>query len=492
MSQVEQLQNEISALSSGNPIYTDMYSTWEYLLESYMGGQSYKDGQHLTKYQLENASEYAARLNQTYLDNHCKSVVSVYNSFLFRQNPIRDLGNLESLPETQAFLKDADFDGRSLNQFMKDVATYSSIFGHTWIILVKPSVGATTRADEQLSGARPYANLITPLSMLDWNWHRQPNGAYVLDYIRYIEDINGNTRTIKEWTMDTVTTYTVVTDTITHKQELVNRVDEPNQLGKIPAICAYNAKGPVRGIGISDLQDIAGAQKMIFNLTSELEETIRLDSHPSIVATPDTILGNGAGSVVQMPGDLDPGLRPYLLQYNGASVKSILDSIDNIINSIDKMANTGAVRATESKTLSGVAMETEFQLLNARLSEKGDNMELCEEQLWKCFAEYYGREFDGEIDYPDSFNIKDTHNEFSQLETAGKTANDPRIKRLIDERIVELLDEDVQSVLPEIAFEPHIMYDAEGNAFLARTEADHLDMQSKGYTHDKPTQTVGN
>ena len=488
MSQVEQLQNEINALSKGNPIYTDMYSTWEYLLESYMGGQSYRDGQHLTKYQLENGTDYANRLDQTYLDNHCRSVVSVYNSFLFREAPYRDLGNLEQLPETQEFLKDADFDGRSLNQFMKDVATWSSVFGHCWVILVKPSVGATTRADEQLSGARPYANLITPMAMLDWNWQRQPNGAYVLDYIRYIEDINGNVQTIKTWTMDTISTYTVVTDDKTGRATLSEKIDEVNQLGKIPAICAYNAKGPVRGIGVSDLQDIADAQKMIFNLHSELEETIRLDSHPSIVATPDTILGNGAGSVVQMPNDLDPGLKPYLLQYNGASAKSILDSIGNIVESIDKMANTGAVRATQSRVLSGVAMETEFQLLNARLSEKGDNMELAEEQLWKCFAMYYGRDYNGVIDYPDSFNIKDTHNEFTQLETASKTATDPRIKRLIDERIVELLAEDPKLVLPNSDFVPHMMYDAQGNEYMANTEAEHLAMAAMGYTHEKPAE----
>ena len=486
MSQVEQLQNEINALSSGNPIYTDMHSIWEYLLESYMGGQNYKDGQHLTKYQLESGTDYTSRLNQTYLDNHCKSVVSVYNSFLFRQPPYRDLGNLEQLPETQEFLKDADFDGRSLDQFMKDVATWSSVFGHCWIILVKPSVGATTRADEQMSGARPYANLITPLAMLDWNWQRQPNGAYVLDYIKYVEDINGNVQTIKEWTMDTISTYTVVTDDKSGKQVLHDVVKEANQLGKIPAICAYNAKGPVRGIGVSDLTDIADAQKMIFNLHSELEETIRLDSHPSIVATPDTILGNGAGSVVQMPNDLDPGLKPYLLQYNGASAKSILDSIANIVESIDKMANTGAVRATQSKVLSGVAMETEFQLLNARLSEKGDNMELAEEQLWKCFAAYYGREYNGYIDYPDSFNIKDTHNEFAQLETASKTATDPRIKRVIDERIVELLAEDPKLVLPVSDFVPHTMYDEQGNEYMANTEAEHLAMAALGYSHEKP------
>ena len=36
------------------------------------------------------------------------------------------------------------------------------------------------------------------------------------------------------------------------------------------------------------------------------------------------------------------------------------------------MAHMGAVRGTEAMTQSGVAMQTEFQMLNAKLAEKAD------------------------------------------------------------------------------------------------------------------------
>ena len=242
----------------------------------------------------------------------------------------------------------------------------------------------------------------------------------------------------------------------------------------------------MRGLGISDLADISDAQRFIYNLQSELEETIRLDSHPSIVATPDTILGNGAGSVVQISTDLDAGLKPYLLQYNGASAKSILDAIAHQIDAIDKMANVGAVRAIESRRMSGVAMQTEFELLNARLSEKGDNLELAEEQIFKLFAAYMNTMFNGYIQYPDSFSIRDVNDEYGQLKSAKEASSDPRITRVIDERIVELLDEDPKEILVEGEFEPHIMYDAEGNAYMALTEAEHISMGELGYTHEKP------
>jgi hypothetical protein len=449
MSTMQTVDQLIAEIMSTNQMYLDNRNQWKYLLESYLGGADYRQGQHLTRYQLETANEYLARLQSTPLENHCKSVVSVYNSFLFREDPDRDFGSISNAVELDSFLKDADLDGRSLNSFMKDVATWSSVFGHCWIIMAKPSVGAVTRADELAAGVRPYVSLVTPLTVMDWSWHRQPNGYYALDYLKYVEEITGDVQVIKEWTPETITTWEVDIN-----KRLINmEVVEDNELGRIPAVIAYGNRSMVRGLGISDISDIADAQRFIYNNTSEVEQSIRLDSHPSLVKTPETIAGSGAGSMIHMPENLDSGLRPYLLEYSGASVASIYQAIKHTIDSIDKMANTGAVRATESRDMSGVAIETEFQLLNAKLSEKADNLELAEEQMWKLWAEYMGYEWDGEIDYPGSFNIRDTETEIRQLQMAKSTATDPVVLRKIDEHILEWMDEE-KEVLPYIDLVP--------------------------------------
>jgi hypothetical protein len=439
MNEVEQA---IQQLLSGNEIYTDNYEFWRYLLESYLGGKDYQDAGHLTRYQLETESEYTSRLLSTPLDNQCQSVISVYNSFLFREQPQRDFGSIGDTPELESFLKDADMDGRNFNSFMKDVSTWSSVFGHSWIIMAKPDIGALTRADEIAAGVRPYVSLITPLAVLDWNWYRRPSGKYELDYLRYIEDINGDIRVVKEWTLTEIRTYRIDAKAETMDVPLI----ETNGLGIIPAIIAYNGRSIVRGIGISDIADIADGQKFLYNLTSEVEQSVRLDSHPSLVKTPETQAGTGAGSLIHMPENLDPGLKPYLLEYSGANINSILAAMTHIIDSIDKMANTGAVRATEARTASGVAMETEFQLLNARLAEKADQMELAEESLWRLWCLYQDQVYDIEVEYPGSFNIRDTSNEFKQLQMAKTTATDPAVLQVIDEKLVEALGEEPEEV----------------------------------------------
>lgn len=493
MNVIQTLSNELKSLLQGNLLYETYYPQWEYLLQSYVGGQEYKDANHLTRYQLETDQEYRARIRTTPLENHCQSVISVYNSFLFREEPDRDFEGLEAYPELEDFLKDADFDGRSLDAFMKDVSTWASVFGHAWIIVSKPNVGAATVADEQAMGVRPYVSLLTPMVVLDWEYTRAPSGRVELTYLRYLEETTGELRTVKVWRKDTVTT-TVVN---TLKDIVVEEIIEVNGLGMIPAVCAYNGRSIVRGFGISDIADIADAQKFIYNATSEVEQSIRMDSHPSLVVTPETKVGTGSGALIHMPENLDPGLKPYLLEFGGASVDSIYKSIEHAIASIDKMANTGAVRATESRSMSGVAMETEFQLLNARLSEKADNLELAEEQMWKIWCKYMGTTWAGEVDYPGSFNIRDTGSEIAQLVQAKSAATNPKVFNLIDGKIAEWLGEEedivfaedmaaVAESLPEkTVFEPHIMVDPEtGEEYIARSEQEHMDYAARGFYHD--------
>ena len=78
------LNEQYVAIMSTNLMYQRNRDHWDYLLNSYMGGVEYQRGQYLTRYVNETEKEYAARIDATHLENHCKSVVSTYVSFLFR------------------------------------------------------------------------------------------------------------------------------------------------------------------------------------------------------------------------------------------------------------------------------------------------------------------------------------------------------------------------------------------------------------------------
>jgi len=216
-----------------------------------------------------------------------------------------------------------------------------------------------------------------------------------------------------------------------------------NLIGKIPAVILYNAKSHKRGIGQSDLVDIADLQKSIYNELSEIEQLIRLTNHPSLVKTPSVNASAGAGAVIEMPEEMEPNLKPYLLQPSGQNLQAIMGSIDSKVNAINRIAHTGAVRTTKQQVSSGIALQTEFEMLNARLSEKADNLEIAEEQLFRLYAMFQDTQFDGEISYPDSFNIRDYAADLVYFQQAkAMNLGSPTFAKEVDKEIARAVVDD--------------------------------------------------
>ena len=442
--------------------YQQTVKNWEYYIRSYNGGYDYMVGQYLSRYNLELDNEFNQRLANTPCDNHCKNVIQIYSSFLFRVKPSRDFGSLADEQSLEYFTKDADLEGNSLSNVVKQAQNYASIYGHCFMLLDKPNVTTNTRAEELQQDIRPYVSIVTPENVLDWNYKRQPNGKYELDFLKIREEVDKDGGTyMKFWYLDRVDTVYIP------KMEEPRLIDTAeNQIGKIPAVVLYNSKSHKRGIGQSDLTDIADLQKSIYNEYSEMEQLIRLTNHPSLVKTPSVNASAGAGAVIEMPDELEPNLKPYLLQPSGQNLQAIMESVRHKVDAINRIAHTGAIRSTKTQVSSGVALQTEFELLNARLSEKADNLQIAEEQLFKLYAIFQNVTFDGEINYPDSFNIRDYASDLMYFQQAkalnigSPTFNkevDKEIARTViddDEKLNEIFDEiDIKSEVGEFTQE---------------------------------------
>ena len=430
--------------------YQETVNNWEYYIRSYNGGYDYMIGQYLNRYNLELDNEFNQRLANTPCDNHCKNVIQIYSSFLFRVKPSRNFGSLADEQSLQNFLKDADLEGNSLSNVVKQAQNYASIYGHCFMILDKPNIQTSTRAEELQQDIRPYVSIVTPENVLDWNFERQPNGKYELNYLKIREEVDRENGTyMRIWYPDRIDTLYMPDR---EEPRIIDTVD--NQIGKIPAVILYNSKSHKRGIGQSDLTDIADLQKSIYNEYSEMEQLIRLTNHPSLVKTPSVNASAGAGAVIEMPDELEPNLKPYLLQPSGSNLTSIMDSIENKVNSINRIAHIGAVRTTKTNISSGVALQTEFELLNARLSEKADNLEIAEEQLFRLYSMFQDTPFDGEINYPDSFNIRDYATDLLFYQQAKAiNVQSPTLNKEIDKEIARAVvddDEKLNNIFDEI------------------------------------------
>ena len=431
--------------------YQETVNNWQYYVRSYNGGYDYTLGQYLNRYNLELDNEFNQRLANTPCDNHCKNIIQIYSSFLFRVKASRDFGSMQDEASLESFLKDADLEGNSFTTVMKQAQNYASIYGHCFLILDKPPIQTNTKAEELDQDIRPYVSMVTPENVLDWNFQRQINGKYELNYLKIREELdNSGGSYMRLWFPDRVDT--IYVEDIGTEPTLIDTAT--NQIGKIPAVILYNAKSHKRGIGQSDLVDIADLQKAIYNEYSEIEQLIRLTNHPSLVKTNGVNASAGAGAVIEMPDEMEPNLKPYLLQPSGQNLSAIMDSITKKVESINRIAHTGAVRTTRQQVSSGIALQTEFELLNARLSEKADNLQLAEEQLFKLYAEFQNTTFDGEINYPDSFNIRDYASDLVYFQQAkSMNIGSPTFSKEVDKEIARAVvddDEKLSQIFDEI------------------------------------------
>jgi hypothetical protein len=427
-------------MQQGHPEWSLNITRWRFLINSYLGGQDFKDGKYLQGYMMESEGDYESRVENTPLDNHVKAIVAIYNSFLFRKPPKRTFGSIANDPSLESFLNDADLEGRTFNSLMRDISTYASVYGNVWCVLDKPQTTAYTRAEELNQGIRPYLSIYTPENVIDWEYARASNGAYYLTYLKVLESASMRKQVYRVYKEDVIEiiSFDAGDDNSKPTVETI-----PNTLGIIPAVCVYAQRSPSRGIGVSDIGDVADMQRGIYNELSEGEQLLRLTNHPSLVKTSSTQASAGAGSIIQMPEDLQPELKPFLLQPNGSSLDGLLNSMKHKIESIDRMAHMGGIRSIETRRLSGVALATEFQLLNAKLAERADGLELAEEQIWRIFARWQNAVWNGSVDYPDSFNIQDRYNDMNMLKLAKDAS--PRSDVLheeIERQMLRILVED--------------------------------------------------
>ena len=383
-------------------------------------------------------------MNNTPIDNHCKNVVQIYSSFLFRVPPTRNYGTLSGDEQLEHFLKDADLYGRSFDNIIREMQINASIYGTCWAIMDKPAVQTETRAEEIQLDIRPYLSIYTPENVLNWNYQRMINGRYELTSLTLLENLSNDVATIRVWTKEDITTLMVKDFSKGYSTSEPILIDEmPNMINEIPAVTLYNQKSQRRGIGISDLQDVAELQKSIYNDYSEIEQLIRLSNHPSLVKTPNVEASAGAGSIIEMPEDMDSNLKPYIIQPSSQSMTGIMDCINMKVDAINRVTHMGSVRGTEKTINSGIALQTEFELLNARLSEKADYLENAEEHIWRLYAKWQDKVFDGEIDYPDSFNLRDysADLQFLQVAKASGVVSDTFAKE-VDKQIARAVVED--------------------------------------------------
>jgi hypothetical protein len=417
-----------------HPTYDKYIADWLFHRDSYLGGSWYRDGHYLKQHPFESAENYGRRVETAYFYNYCSPIVDIFVSHLFKELPTRDFGSL------------ANDDNTSFNQFMRDSQRFASYYGQVHIMVDKPAIDTRTQLEAQDNDIRPYLSIITPENLIDWEYTRLANGKQVLSMVKIQEGNNYRIWSQVDWELWT-----------TDEDDAVLIDSGVHDLGIIPMVTLYNRKSHIKMVGLSDIQDIEDINKNIYYLCSDAKEIIENTAFPMLAQPYDK--GTKEPQVVGPRNILqfDPtevNSKPFWLEPPHSSLSEIRNWVGQDINEIFRIAKMGGVRATQNDTQSksGIALKIENQQMAATLSEKADNIEQAEWDILSIWAMLEGKEFDGEIDYPDDFDYDNLSDDLDNaiksqtIRVGSKTFEKERAKKVVD-GLMPKLDEETRNII---------------------------------------------
>jgi len=389
---------------------------WQFYSDSYVGGSQYKEGAYLYKHENETELSFSRRQNMACFVNYCAPVIDIYNSYLFRENPVRDFGNINTTV-LNMFRKNADNNGRRYHKVIREVSRQASIFGFMGIIIDKPmSNGEASRQEEIANGIIPYLSVYNPSSIINWK-REKINGKSTLSMlVLKEEEIQEGVEQFKIWYPYSWELWEKQSIKNSTKKKMVMVDSGENPLGIIPFVIIKNRDTFEFMEGISDLSDIADINKNIYYYDSDAMEIIDRTAFPFLEEPVDS-LGNtgngdievGTGNVLQR--DIADTLGHRWIEPSHSSLSRILEWRNQAVNDIQTSAKMesaeGSNKRITNKSESGSAMEMRFQQLNAVLSDKAENMEVAEEDILTLVALWDNIIWNGSIRYARKFGIRD-------------------------------------------------------------------------------------
>lgn len=428
-------------LLSTHPDYDANIEEWRFFMRSYFGGRIYHEGDYLLQHPFESALNYERRKEIAYYYNYCGPIVDIMVSHLFRKPSKREYGTFDEDRLFRSFLMDVDLEGSTFTQFMRDAQRFASIYGRVSIIVDKPTLLPGTRAVAEDYDIRPYLSLITPENLVDWNYVRLPSGRPVLDSVKVRED----SLTYRIWNRESWELWRLG-DAHSDGEDDVDAVlvdSGVHGLGIVPIVNLYNKKSGVKMIGASDIQDIADINKNIYYLCSDAKEIIENTAFPMLAIPYENAPSSedreiGPRNILQFDPS-EPNAKPYWLEAPHSSLSEIREWVRQDITEIHRIAKMGGVKSTEdfSQARSGVALELEYQQLHSVLSEKADNIEQVEMQILAIFGMWQGIDFDGYVDYPDDFSVRELDRDIERAIKALSVGVESKVfKREVEKSIV--------------------------------------------------------
>jgi hypothetical protein len=244
-----------------------------------------------------------------------------------------------------------------------------------------------------------------------------------------------------------------------------------HDVGAVPITCVFDkrSKKAKNFLGISALADISFITRDVYNACSELREILRNQTF-AFLALQGTADEYKDISIGTSKGLLYPETRnaPEYISPPPANAEVMFSHIDRQVKKIFQLAKLegGTASGPTDQTAgekSGVSKAWDFNETNSALSMKAGNLEDGETRMWQIFAKQDGGEFEGYVNYPGEFSIKDLNADLDEAEKClrmnlGQEFNKEIKKAIIQKKFPRLPEDKLQSMIDDMESTP----DAQG------------------------------
>ena len=428
--------NYYNFITTSHQLYEKYLDDWNLAIKSYYGGVEYRDGNYLKAYSSDTTtpsevintydvdefgnqtavyksnvervnskseadqgsgygnSFYDEKLQNVPVFPYTRLYTSEYNAILFRSPPTRTLPDTE---EVNAFIKNSNGDGDSINEFMSMVDTFSTVCGVVWVSCIKT-------ADSDYAQWKMHK----PTDVTNWSYTYDSKGELELNriviriaqepdleifhyitkdeiqviFLPYDEDYEGDLPEDVQALVD-------------DEGKTFYRIIQENPLGYVPVRPIYQSTPIYKGIGHTPIFDIAQIQRSVYSDLGEVYGAVSYGLHPVTVVDEGTLNRNDnsisgePGSVIVTDTSLN-GQPNYVFEFLSPDTSSINQIRELIDQKISKMNEVAMIRSEEliKASRSGVQIEQYDTKLEAFIRKKATSLENAEYNLWKIWFDW--------------------------------------------------------------------------------------------------------
>ncbi len=370
-----------------------MGTQWPMILSLLVGTSAMRKGgtKYLPQWPNEQSESYASRLATATLYPAFSRTVEVMASKPFSKPVAIEEG---TPPRIMEWLDDVDLSGRNLHAFSADVMLDCISYGLSGVLVDYPQASQLrTRADEMVTGVRPYFAHYKPQSILGWKSTKR-NGMEVLTQVRLLESVEEEDGPFGTKQVEQVRVLEPGLWFVYRKlgDNWIIYEEGTTTLSEIPFVFFYGIRKSF-GIGVAPLLELAFQNVEHWQSLSDQQTILHVARVPILVTVgaDNTSITVGASSAVGLPVGADMRFVEHSGQAIEAGRKSLLDLEE-------RMRQTGAeLLVLKPGDITATQVTSENEANRCTLQKIVEVFEDCLDQCLQYMADWVGEKEGGGV-----------------------------------------------------------------------------------------------